>query len=229
MKNSKQYGIFEQVEFLNEGAAVVPPLILTAAVTGAMALMGLIEKKKRRNDKKAAEEAERAAKESREKQKKLDIFLADFKKHYWISVQKLSKDKQDRNSPGFYNDILKDAKDWANKIKNSNVFKDISIEIINSEDFKYIKEEYPDSYKIDVNHFKSIINAKKSDYIPLEEGIEISDGAQVERLKFIWVWEDIAKLIHYKYGINTHVGDGDEGFVYYNQNRVYKPGYDYCD
>lgn len=227
MKDSKQYGIFEQVEFLNEGAAIVPPLILTAAITGVMALMGLVEKRK--DDKKAAEEAEHAKKESEKRARDLENFLSDCKKHYGISVQPLPDNKKDRSRPGFYNEILRDTREWTTKIKNSKIFKDFCNELINSEDIKYIKNEYADNYKITVDHFKSIINPKKSLFVPIEEGIEISNGAQVERNEFYWVCEDIAKLIHYKYGINTHTGDGDEGYVYYDEHHIYKPGYSYCD
>lgn len=219
MKDSKQYGIFEQVEFLHEGAAIVPPLILTAAITGAMALMSLIEKKKRRNDKKAAEEAERAKKESEKKSKDLTKFLSDCKKHYGISVQQLPDNKKDRSRAGFYDEILKDAKEWTTKIKNSKIFKEFCDELINSEDIKYIKNEYADNYKITVDHFKSIINPKKSSFVPIEEGFEISDGSQVERNEFYWLSCDIGKLIAYKYGIKVSLGDGDEGHIYYAENR----------
>ena len=94
MKDSKQYGIFEQVKFLNEDG-ILAPLLLTAAIAGAAALADLVGKRKRKeeNDKKAAEAAKKAEEESKKKAQELENFIKDAKKHYGISVEKLSEDK----------------------------------------------------------------------------------------------------------------------------------------
>lgn len=216
MKGSKQYGIFEQVEFLNEDG-ILAPLLLTAAIAGAAALADLVSKRKRKeeNDKKAAEAAKRAEEESKKKAQELESFIKDAKKHYGISVEKLTEDKNNSEDPKYYDMVLKDVKEWTTKIINSKIFKDYCTELLKDNDtLDLIKDEYGETYKPSYSNFKSLFKPKEG-INGLKESIEICEGSQCERIKFGWINYDIARLVNYKYGFKVSTGDGDEGHIYY--------------
>ena len=216
MKDSKQYGIFEQVEFLNEGAVGV---VAIAGLLGAAAIQKLIYNRKKKKDEeiKAAERAKKYEEECRQRAKDLEIFAKDCKKHYNISLEKLPKEYDDKEDPNYYKNVLNDVKIWVNKIINSKIFKDFCTELLADEErMNYIKDYYsnPDSIKFTISDFKSNFKVQEGPN-GLNDGIQIIDASQQENAVFCWVCEEISKMIEIKYGFGSGTGDGDEGCIYY--------------
>ena len=114
--------------------------------------------------------------------------------------------------------MLHDAKEIANKIKTSDIFKANC-----NEAEKYFKDHYTDepADKFNYNFFKSIISIGEG-VNGYETTIQILDSYQDVIIYMNWIVNDIADMLEIKYsdylqgGIST--GDGDEGTIYYSIN-----------
>lgn len=215
--SNKRYGIFENVQFLDEGVGA------TIAVYGTIIGLALVnsiitnKKKKKELDELDKERAKQYESECKKRHEDNLKFSQDAKKYYSIyDIDEIDagifKDKDTLGAS-----LLKDVKNWVKKIINSPAFKEWYNEFV--EDEEWIKNIY-DGSKPSLSYIKSLFKPEEG-VNGLDETIRVisEDADQHECSDLCWVLEDLSRMIEVKYknyiGNGVGTGDGDEGHLYY--------------
>lgn len=228
MNDNKEYGIFSECQFIKSiHEESILGLVFTTAVSAVVAGVKYYADKKKKLAKDEAEKSRirKVIEDNANKDISELEYVKAFGKAYGISVDELREpEKEYKNNKEAYEDMLTDAKKFASKILNSQLFKANVEELIKDEEkLDYCLCGYGNSRpKPTLSHFKSIVKIEEG-VNGYDESMQILDGTQEENVEFGWIAYDIGNMLDIKYAEWLHYGvsngDGDEGHIYY-QIRV---------
>ena len=209
----------ESVSFLNESPTIGIGIGLVALYATFIAGVAFYAKKKLGKYYKDYKNKNNIKSDTYKRGPTLEERVEGYCKVYKIDKNFFDKlTKKYKTEKEVYNDMLHDAKEIANKIKTSDIFKANC-----NEAEKYFKDHYTDepADKFNYNFFKSIISISEG-VDGYETTMQILDSYQDVIIYMNWIVNDIADMLEIKYsdylkgGIST--GDGDEGTIYYSIN-----------
>ena len=212
ISNKQNYGIFNEVAFINEAFFDI------AFSVGLFAVLALIDMRQRKKDieKREKEQLEKQKEECKQKIKKTKDYIKACNDKY--SIQLVPTDKKFVSEKDVYNDMITNGNRWLNSIKNSKAFKDYCQELIsNKEEMEHLFSDYVKPPTASVSYFKSILKLHEG-INGYKESIEVINGSQMERIYFGWVCDELSKMYEIVYPDNVGsvgCGDGDEGHLYY--------------
>lgn len=208
---------FEDTYFLNEDVMLGISIGLIAIYSSFIAGIAYYAKKKYDKYKKDKDSKKKSLPIKKVKIPSIKEQIDGYNKVYHIDKSFLNPiDKDYKSTKDVFNDMLKDAKQIANKITSSDVFK------ANCDEAKiYLKNRgytVEDLAKIDYNFFKNAISIEEG-VNGYEETMRILDEDQDVMVAMNWITSDIGNMLEMKYVdyvSNMDIGEGDEGHLYYN-------------
>lgn len=206
----------ENTYFLNEDAMLGISIGLIAFYSSFIAGIAYYAKKKYDKYKKDKDSKKKSIPIKKAKVLSVEEEIDGYNKVYHIDKSFLNPvDKDYKTTEDVFNDMKHDAKQLANKITSSDIFK------YNCDEAKvYLKHAgytVEELAKMDYNFFKNAINIEEG-VDGYEEMMKILDEDQLVIISMNWICIDIARMLEIKYknyvdGID--IGDGDEGCLYY--------------